>query len=72
MITTIKRAKTGVTLSIDMKEVSMGKLLSMLQALKNYNSPVAHDVYCSIRNGMYSSDVLETKEALKTFEDSQK
>ncbi len=72
MITKITRSKTGTSLKIDIKDMTTGKLLATLQALKNYESIVAHDVFCSLRNAMYTSNDPELRQAYRLFEDLQK
>lgn len=74
MKTTIKRSKkTENYLTVNMQDMTTGKLLALLQALKNYESIVAHDVFCSIRNAMvFTSNDPELRQAFKLFEDSQK
>ena len=73
MKTTIKRDdKNDLGMTMTMKGLTMGKLLTTLQALKDSKSPVAYDVYCSIRNAMHLSNDGLLRDTYKIFEDCQK
>jgi hypothetical protein len=68
MITTIKRnLKKENSFEIKMTGVTSGKILAMLHAFANSQSPVVRDVHISLRNGIETSNDLFLKKDAKDF-----